>query len=88
MSAIPAGWLSKCELWFKGASMFIKSFLGLVLFFSTLLGWDECCRDDEEDLNSEECDCEFTPDIDRSYLRDEADWPTKNEDPFVESLKN
>lgn len=45
------------------------------------------------------CECEVGSDeecrpqynyieVDHSYLRDEADWPTKNEDPFVEALKN
>ena len=38
------------------------------------------------------CDCEFEEndydEVDHSYLKDQAEWPNKLEDPFVESLKN
>lgn len=45
------------------------------------------CECEEE--GDEECRPQYNYiEVDHSYLRDEADWPTKNEDPFVEALKN
>lgn len=52
-----------------------------LLFFLVFLAPIFADEDEDED-------CDFPEVVDRSRLRDEADWPTKNDDPFVDSFKN
>ena len=61
-----------------------------LLYFLMLIGplaicaWDcdECCDDEDEEC----CQSDYN-EVDHSYLRDEADWPTKLDEPLLDSLK-
>ena len=58
----------------------------LLLFFLFVL---PVFADDCEEEEEQKCRPKYNYiEVDHSYLRDEAEWPTKNEDPFVESLKH
>ena len=62
----------------------MKNFLLFMLFIGPVAA-TECCEEEDD----EECRPKYNYiEVDHSYLRDEASWPTKNEDPFVEALKN
>lgn len=76
----------------------MKKLMLCMFLFSSLAVWADCELDYEEDLDQEECEPRklknyyvpplFDSDKIDNRLRDDASWPSKNQDPLLEALMN